>query len=228
MRRFRVVFCHALCYIQIRRAKHKGQACAASEVRLMRWNPEHLTYNICIPPITRNFCEMTHDETEAYFSWFMGVIPQRIAYLSETCAAQLKCDRSELDMSPTSLCVLWRWFLQVMEVEEAPNSTSSRPQKQLTLQTEYILRDMGMYLGETFVLNHKSLHWGYYETPRSDFFVNRPVITGFEDRRYTPPFKAVFEPINMVRVQALKSMSKPSNENDLIELFVNWEKYCVD
>ena len=194
----------------------------------MIWNPERLTYDICIPPLTKNFCELTHEETKAYFSWYMTAIPQRIDYLSTTCAGQLKCDRSELDLSPKSLQILWRWFMQVAKTEAAPQDAGSRPGKQLTLQTEYILRDIGMYLGETFVANHKSLHWGYYEAPKSDVFVNRPVIIGFEDRSYTPPFKAAFEPIHMARVQALRSIQKPMEENDLIGLYQKWEQYCID
>ena len=197
----------------------------------MHWKPECLSYDICIPPLKKNICEVSHEETEAYYLWFMSVIPERIAYLSKTCATQLKCDPSKMDLSPDSLQILWRWFLQVAKTEVVPinpNKYNYRVEKQLTLQTEYILRDIGMYLGETFIVNHKSLYWGYYETPLSDAFVNRPVILGFEDHNYSPPFKAIFEPINMVRVQALRAMEKPAEDNRLIELYRKWEGYCVD
>ena len=185
-------------------------------------------YDICIPPLTKNIYELTHAEAEAYFSWYLTVLPQRIDYLSKTCAGQLKCNRSELDLSQESLKILWRWFLRVIKTEEAPQDADPRPRKQLTLQTEYILRDLGMYLGETFVTNHKSLHWGYYEDPKGDVFVNRPVIMGFEDRKYTPPFKAAFEPIHMTRIQALKTVQKPMDENALFRLYQHWEQYCID
>ena len=194
----------------------------------MHWKPEHLSYGICIPPLTKNIYELTHEETETYFSWYMNILPQRIAYLSEICAAELKCDRSELDLSAESLRILWRWFLKAAKTETAPTSSDPRHRKQLTLQTEYILRDVGMYLGETFRTNHSSLRWGYYEEPRSDVFVNRPVIIGFEDRRYTPPFKAVFEPIHMARVQAVRIIDHRGREDDLFELYRKWEQFCVD
>ena len=193
----------------------------------MHWKPERLTYNICIPPLQgKNICDCSHEEAEAYFAWYMEVIPKRLSYLSETCSAQMHCDRSALDLSPESLRLLWRWFLLVAKTETISPTADSRPRKQLTLQTEYILRDIGMYLGEVFCLNHESLFWSFYEEPKSDFFVNQAVIMGFEDRSFTPPIKMVFEPIHMAGVQAVKVLHAQRNENDLLYLYRHWEKYC--
>ena len=195
----------------------------------MHWNPEQLTYQICIPPLhAKNICDFSHEEAEAYFLWYMEAVPQRVAYLSETCAAQLRCDRSALDLSPESLRLLWRWFLLAAKTEPAPQAAVSRTKKQLTLQTEYILRDIGMYLGEVFCARHKSLFWGHFETPKHDFFVNQAVIMGFEDRSYVPPFKMVFEPIHMAGVQAAKILHGQMKEEDLLQLYRHWEKYCIE
>ena len=41
--------------------------------------------------------------------------------------------------------------------------------RQLTLETEYIIRDIGMYLGETFRKNLPCIFWTYYTKPTRDF-----------------------------------------------------------
>ena len=138
-----------------------------------------------------------------------------------------------MNCTPESLHLLWKWFLQRAETEsvvyvdeEKHNNKISnsiwRKEKQLTLETEYILRDIGMYLGETFRKNHPNIYWTYYTKPRKDFFVNHPILKGFVDRTFNQPFEACFEPIHMAKIQATKVMDKTAKTVDLLNLYSIW------
>ncbi len=48
--------------------------------------------------------------------------------------------------------------------------------RRFSLITAYIMRDIGMHLGEVFVKNYSNISWGFYTKPKSDFFVNQPVF----------------------------------------------------
>ena len=192
-------------------------------------------------PINKPFCELTHNETEALFQWFLSHISERIAYLSAFASETKFGLRLELDLSPTSLIPLWTWFLSVAEIERlekkqqaecdeiAGSSTmtfsdyiTNRSDKRLSLFSEYILIDIGIYLGQVFVMNHPGIKWTYYEIPRTDFFVNRPVLSGFEDRRFSPPFKMYFEPIHMASIQASKLIKHNGAKDNLYNLYREW------
>ena len=180
----------------------------------MYWKQNPLSYEICIPPLKKPFSRLTHQETEEYFQWHLSHLSERISYLSSVVSNSLAIHQSELDLSPGSLLPLWSWFLAVAEIEPTPMArlmeldqqyhTHSeqiraylldQSQDQFSLETEFILRDVGMYLGEVFTKNEPGICWSYYEKPKSDFFVNMPVLLGFEDSNYQPPFKMVFEPL---------------------------------
>ena len=71
------------------------------------------------------------------------------------------------------------------KVEEMPEEDWKNQQKvfaqigddfvnryQFDLCTEYMIRDIGMLVGEIFTRNHKSLHWGYDSKPKKYVFKN--------------------------------------------------------
>lgn len=188
----------------------------------MSWKKQPLTYNICIPPLKKSPYDFTNYEAKQYFNWYLQVLPERIEYLISVCVAESGYSKEQLNLSPESLKLLWKWFLSAAKIEDMQGI------KQFTLQTEYIMRDIGMYLGETIVESLSGLAWGYYEEPKSDFFVNRPVLIGFLDKQFTPPFPAAFEPIHMVRVQAAKIFKSQAQESDLYSLYRKWERMCPD
>jgi hypothetical protein len=114
------------------------------------------------------------------------------------------------------------------ENKDFPSSFSdylvNESKEQFSLQTEYIIRDIGMYMGQVFVHNNPRIHWGYYEKPKTDFFVNQPLLLGFEDSNFTPPFKCAFEPIHMVGVQAANIWENTQKNEDLLLLYQRWEQ----
>lgn len=209
----------------------------------MFWKRNDIDYNILIPPITKPVVEFSAAETASYFAWFIEQIPGRIEYMACQCSKQLGISRSKIDMEPDSLKYVWRWFLGIAEIERTPNQKlehligiySKYPyaiqeyllrnhKEQFSLQTEYILLDIGMYMGEVFIKNNPVLYWGYFTEPRTDFSVNKPVLLGFADSRFTPPFLTEFDPIHMVGVQAANIWDNTQNENDLLNLYYKWKK----
>lgn len=178
-------------------------------------------YKILIPPLTKAICLLTPDEAQSYFEWYVSVVPQRIQYLSVQCFGQA----TEENLTPESLIDLWRWFLQKAEIELDKDGKKL----QLSLITEYLLRDIGMYLGVVFIKNNTNLYWDYYVEPSDDYFVNTPYIHGFVNLQYSPPFSMIFDPIHMARIQALKMLPYTDitpTENDLYKLYQHWIQFA--
>lgn len=86
------------------------------------------------------------------------------------------------------------------------------------------MRDIGIYFGQVFLNNHSNIKWGFYTKPKTDFFVNLPVLLGFEDRSFQHSFKLNFEPTHMVCVQAANIFDDTQKETDLYDLYLNWTK----
>lgn len=199
----------------------------------MYWRPKKLNYEILIPPLNKNIVQLSENEAADFFTWFMEKIPERVTYISKVCATELGISEEKMDCSPESLVLLWKWFLHRAKTEPSAQSKIDAKRKhflkcilksdqQLTLETEYILRDIGMYLGETFRNNIPNIYWTYYTKPRRDFFVNHPLLKGFVDRTCDKTFEASFEPIHMAHVQAVKIMKNASTETDLLNIYNIW------
>lgn len=205
----------------------------------MHWHYRKLTYDILVPQLGKSIYQLNEEEAAAYFAWFIEQVPGRVKYVSQVCAKELRIPVERLDCSPESLLLLWKWFRKrartesVIETEEektAPVYANGmlRKKRQLTLETEYILRDIGMYLGETFRKNHPQIYWTYYTKPKRSFFVNHPLLKGFVDMTTGVPFDAEFEPIHMAGVQAAKILSKKTKETDLFEIYKIWASKIQD
>lgn len=199
----------------------------------MQWRRKKINYEILIPNLDKSIYQLNQSEAEAYYRWFIEKIPARVAYLSQVCARQSHISIENMDLSPESLIILWKWFRKRAKIEpvikeEKTDETKGRSkrmwsnERQLTLETEYILRDIGMYVGETFRKNNLQIYWSYYTNPNRDFFVNHPLLMGFVDRTSGQPVNVVFEPIHMVGVQASKLLDRSSKPEDLYKLYCWW------
>lgn len=190
---------------------------------MMLWLFRRRTYQYLPPPFDKSVYDLTARETADYFDWYMEKLPERVAYVSGVCARELGVSREKLDCSPESLILLWKWFRR--RAKKCPGPTPANPrQKVLTPETELLLRDVGMYLGETLRKNVPGLTWTYYTEPDNDFFANHPLLMGFVDMTTGKPFHAVFEPIHMAGVQACKLLRWESSSYDLYNLYCLWAK----
>lgn len=199
----------------------------------MQWHFRKLTYDILVPNLEKSIFKLNEDETAAYFEWFMEQVPQRVAYVAQICARELRAPLECMDCSPESLLLLWKWFRKRAKTESVILSSAEKNhpayangtfcnKRQLTLETEYIIRDIGMYLGETFRKNHPQIYWTYYTKPKRSFFANHPLLKGFVDMTTGVPFDAEFEPIHMAGVQARKILNRKSMDTDLFDIYTIW------
>lgn len=196
----------------------------------MHWGIKKVNYEVLVPQLDKGIFQLNETEAEQYFRWFLDKIPERVTYVSHICAMELGINEERMNCSPDSLLLLWKWFRKRAKTEPVVRTNNGnrfpdsvwKNERQLTLETEYILRDIGMYLGETFRKNNSAIYWTYYTQPRRDFFVNHPLLKGFTDRTFGAPFEASFEPIHMAHVQAVKIISNKSRDSDLLRIYKIW------
>lgn len=179
-------------------------------------------YEYLVPQLGKGIYQLNAEEAAAYFDAFTGKIPERVSYVSRICAKELRVPKSRLDCSPDSLLPLWKWFRRRAKTAPIPSAGAENGVRQLTPETEYILRDIGMYLGETLRKNLPGIYWTYYTEPCNDFFQNHPLLKGFVDRTTGTPCPVCFEPIHMTRVQASKILTGKSGDEDLRNLYSIW------
>ena len=202
----------------------------------MYWRKEKLTCDILIPPLSKPIEELNLEEAKQYFDWYISCIPGRIEYLRQV-------SKVNLDMSPDSLVPLWDWFLRVAKIEYAPRAkmrelkreVRSLPRDiakdilnenatQFSLQTEYIIRDIAMYFGEVYVENNEAIYWGYHTDLNKDSFANHPLLMGFLDRDFSPPFKAEFDPTFNVDLVACILYDGNATKFDLKRAYDKWQR----
>lgn len=199
----------------------------------MHWRFRKLTYDILVPNLEKSIFNLNEDEAAAYFDWFMEQVPQRVEYVSKICAKELGVPLDYMDCSPKSLLLLWKWFRKRAKTEPVVLSSTDAEHpnyhneifcnnRQLTLETEYIIRDVGMYLAETFRKEYSHIYWSYYTEPKRNFFVNHPLLRGFVDTTTGSPFDAEFEPIHMAGIQARKILYNKSKDTDLFDIYTIW------
>jgi len=211
----------------------------------MRYKNDIDDYEWLIPPFefplgVSDLSNMTKKQAQEYFDWFIPKIPERVEYLRNRCAKDLSISVKELDFSPDSLKPLWVWFLKIAKVEKMPDELLAKRQEhfghlkvsaifendnQLSVVTQFIIRDIGMYLGKVFTDNYNSITWNYLAKPKRDIHVNKPQLFGFVDTNYTPPFELTFEPIHKTNVQAGKLISNTQKETDLYDIVMRFVDY---
>ena len=176
------------------------------------------SYQILVPPLSCDVCRLSPNEAHEYFLWFISAVPNRIDYLLDQCFHHC----AERRLSPDSLTVVWQWFIDNVVFDFDKISKQYR----LSTLSEYIIRDIGMYFGEVCIANNHGLQWSYFTEPKNDFFVNAPYIKGYISRATS--FPMTFEPLHMVRIQALKllpSNSPKGSPTDLLSLYQHWLQY---
>lgn len=200
-------------------------------------------YKPLIIQADKPFQEMTKKEADAYSEWFLSKIDERSEYLREIVSEGLHIDIKQLDFTLDSTLLIWKWFLKEAKLAKTPESELDKireglrgmPQSfidhmvemarvELSIRTEYILRDIGMYLGKMFISNYENLRWTIKYKPKSYIYVNVPIIVGFVDDKpeYPKPFHPDLEPIDFARLPAMKIFEGTQKESDLYEKCKEW------
>ena len=200
-----------------------------------------LPYDILVSPYGFDFHTLPPAQARKSVEWFMEHLLKRMCYLRARCAGDLSIEESCLDYSAESLLLIWKWFLSSARLEKTPGEELEKMKKgseifgesyinksQFTVATRYMLRDIGMYLGECFVRNYTSLEWSYYTKPKSDIYVNQPVIGGFQMTYQGRQGKLFFAPLHLAEVQAGKIFHQKHTSHDLFNIFDFWCQYVPD
>lgn len=165
--------------------------------------------NVSEPPVRKIFRLMDAEEAKEFYVWHMANLSARIHNMSvelDFCA----------DYTASSLEDLWskiiKCFCLSMELDECAQS-----------RFQSLVDCAGLYLAEVFRRNHSQIFWHCnIDTADHDAFKNKPVLLGFFDRSFQPPFPMIFEPIHMVRVQAVRIERGRANGRDLLDLYNKW------
>lgn len=209
----------------------------------MRKNKKLYDYTPLIPPISKLPINFTKTETQEYYKWFMAHIDERSDYLRERIAQDMCISLDLLDFSLESLKLVWKWFLDVADLdkksifepqkrskENKSNSfihdfLSSDNDLHLSVFSYYVVRDIGMYVGKMFTSCYSNISWSVKTKPKNYISVNEPLLVGFIDDNldYPKPFYPDFEPIGCVYTCALNLIDNTSQENDLYNLCA---KFC--
>ena len=209
----------------------------------MYWRKEKLTYSILISPLTKDVDALSAQEAKEYFKWYMAHIPERIEYLRKMCKERLGISIPEWKFEKEELLIVWRFFLKMVKVEKIPlfarikervdllkqgypkeivdSFCEDSKEGQLSLQSEYILMDIGMFFEEMFVRNNDRYYWSYRTKPKNYVDRNRPLIEGFFNKREdVKTYPYALEPTAMAHVQALNVLDHTAKETDLMEVYM--------
>lgn len=195
-------------------------------------------YDLLIPP-HGSYMQMTPQQAKENFEFFMEHLPERVEYLRNRCAHDLKISVDKLDYSPESLILIWKWFLKTARTEKTPKEQLEKMKEgakifgesyinreQLTVTTHFIVRDIAMYVGQCYILNYPNLCWSYKSSKiKNDVTGNQPMIMGFHMTFNGKEGDVSFFPIHMVGVQAGNIIRHSQNDTDLYNVFVKWMQY---
>lgn len=135
----------------------------------MEMSENQKNYIPLIAPLKKSIQELSKRESREYFEWFVSHIDERADYLKEKVSNGLNIPIESLDFSLESLKAIWEWFLSVAEVSKTSKDDLKRLERSLTghpqsfidsileqskerlnVFTEYVLRDVGMYVAKMF------------------------------------------------------------------------------
>ncbi len=191
-------------------------------------------YKLCLPPYGYDYYNMTVKQARAQYEWFISVIPERVNYLKKRCAEDLKIKPDLLDYSADSLKLLWEWFIGVARVEKTPPDELEKMKeaakvfgesfinyKQFTVVTQYIMRDIAVYIGESFVNNYPKLKWTYCNLPKNYVNSREPVISGFYIKDEFTEGEMDVNPMGIVTGAGSKFFTGKPDKNDIYNSYTD-------
>jgi hypothetical protein len=184
-----------------------------------------MTQEILQPPFTLKFREMARKELKAYSEWFHAQIPDRIMEVAKAVQLTPGYESWQADLTPASLVALGLWFAEQVEMRTRTQAEINEiraqlsypieiPSQELTNRTFLLAMDIGMYLSQVFLLNHRSLKWDQSFGNRKFIDYGQPVLVEFTS--------APFNPIRMMVTQAYGMSDKTWGGNQLRKLYDIW------
>ena len=165
------------------------------------------------PPISKPFQSMSISEAKEYYSWHRTMLDNRLLNMGTVLSFNLQSP-------PESLTELWDKIIAYHKCTIGKAGISGT-----TDAYESLIACAGLYIAEVFVKNNPQIIWDCNtDAEDGDIFKNKPVLKGFCDKSFDPPFKMVFEPYHMIHVQASRINRGNACVNDLLDLYQHWCK----
>ena len=174
------------------------------------------------------FINMTENEANQYFKWFMNEIPVRLNLLKELYVWRGGKNIDSLDYSPQSLIHIWRWYLKNVNVLPKTNEEYERDLERTPEYIHYsisknkvelgwiqVAMDIGIYMSLCFLKNYDSLKWSYATDPLFTDSLNKPVITGFN-------YDLQFNHMRIMYVAAFGAVEGDAKSSNLYDIFNYW------
>jgi hypothetical protein len=200
-----------------------------------------VNYDLLVPPLGLDFYNMTAKQAGENFEWFVSKIPERMAYFRNRCASDLNIPIETFDYSSDSMIPVWRWFLKIARMEKTPKEELERMKEgakvfgesfinleQFTVATQFIMRDIGMYIGQSYVLNYPQLYWHYHTKPKNEINAKQPVIAGFRAKYMDKEGDAVINPMGFVEGAAAGFFDKTQKETDIYDSYMQWVQWIPE
>lgn len=184
-----------------------------------------MPYATIQPPFTLEFREMSKQELEDYFRWFLDLVPQRTNELAGAVRQSPGFEAWQPDGTSASLDALGEWFAG--QVATRPRTLGERREianrssfpievskEELTNRTFSLAMDIGMYLAQVLLKQCPSLRW---EQPlRNENFADygQPVLVGFG--------RVPLNPVRIAVTLAYGLVSKDRSGKRLRELYDDW------
>ena len=189
----------------------------------------------------------TPKKANNFFHWHQEILQDRVYYLLNFCSQCSGVPYEKLHSFPHGTLPLWHWFLETAEVvplslaeKEAmykklvPQMTDHPakvvsdivsdliPDNVMAPETEKLLWDIAMYVGDGFTRLSPKLHWELFRDGKSDVSYNHPVVRGFTPPGIIPGRTLWIDPISLVRVQALHFVKGSGTAHDLQDIIMEW------
>lgn len=191
-------------------------------------------YDLAVPPFGFDYYHMTIKQAKDNYQWFISIIPSRMAYFRNRCAFDLKVSADSLDYSAESLIPIWKWFIKTARIEKTPKDELEKMiegakifgeswinREHFSIATRYIMRDIGTYIGESFVWNYPQLRWSYYDKPKNYKNGRQPVISGFYFKSEMTEGPMVINPMDLVNGAGAEFFIGAPKETDIFDYYMD-------
>lgn len=197
-----------------------------------------IKYDIVVSPFGYDYYNMTAKQASKNYDWFISIIPQRMTYFRERCSHDLRITINSLNFSADSLILIWRWFINTARMEKTPKynlremikqselfGSSYINEKQFTISSQFIMKDIGIYIGQSFIINYPQLHWGFYTKPKNDINAKQPVIMGFYYKDNNTEGDVSINPLSIAEGAASNFFSNTQSETDVWDYYMHWVRF---
>jgi hypothetical protein len=176
------------------------------------------------------FLSLTDEEAQTFFQHYLGLRDSRLALLKRTFHETSEGKEVDLDFSPNSLVLLWRWAAKQLRRREYTDAEllhiKSLPDwfeqyhlanKPLSEDTLILLNDIAYYLGEVLIRNLPNVRWQVCKTGVERYCdENQPVLSGFMDP---------VDPRGSVKIAALKTLEGTSGDQALLDIYNRYVRF---